>query len=718
MKHWFTRRALFLKNTCFFTSLVILGLCLTSTPPAWAQDACSLLPLPLEERMQQATLVVEGQVLSSRSFWDSRHENIYTAHQVEVYKVFKGLPSAGTVEVITEGGQVGLDLHVYSATLKLQPQQQGVFFLQPAKGTAGQPQFSVYGSLQGFIQYQLPQGTARDPFARYASIPQQLYPALTRLPGAALRAVKTNVPLEKALKQKPDTNPAPTQRRLVPSISDFSPKSLRAGTGDVLTITGNNFGASRGNGYVEFKNADDGGATYIKPLPTDYVSWSNTEIKVLVPTAGLDNGTAGSGVFRVASNEDATPGTSLTQLVIQYAHTNVLYKNDSRNMPERSYMPRLINQNGRGGYTFRFGASFETNKPALYAFKQSMNEWSCNTFVNWDVASNAAVARTADDKVNSVRFVESGELPANVLGRCISRYTGCLTGSDVTFWAREMDLEFAQRPDWQYGPGNPSNQQFDFHSVVLHELGHGHQLSHLILPRAVMHYAVARAQISRSLNATNDIAGGNYVMNLSVQANGCDAAPMVRKPTSACAIPVKLLPLQGQYQPADNTVLLQWGSETEENLVAYAIERSTNGSSFTEIARVTAGGTSTTPRTYQFTDDSPLANLAYYRLRLIKGNGNVEYSEAVEIMGPSFTQALSPNPGGATTFLYFESPEVDQLEMAIFDPSGRRYSGFTILVVPQVKRYELTLPGIARGLFLIRWQSKNGNGVFRYLKLE
>ncbi|MGV3539841.1 MAG: IPT/TIG domain-containing protein, partial [Rufibacter sp.] len=504
--------------------------------------------MPLEERMQTADLVVEVKVISQRSFWDSRHENIYTASQVEVYKVFKGVSPQGTIEVITEGGRVGLDLHILSNTLQLQPQQQGVLFLQKDKNYSGSAQYSVFGSLQGFIRYQVTDGTARDPFQRYASIPAQLYPTLTQLPGASLKTIKPNVELETALKRTNEV-PAPTQRRAIPLITDFTPKSLRAGTGDVLTIRGTNFGATRGNGYVEFKNADDGGESYIKPLPTDYVSWTDTEIKVKVPTSGIDQGTAGTGTFRVVNNDPNT-ATSALELTIVFAYLNVTYEDAQYNIVEQSFQPVLIDQNGEGGYTFRFGASFESNRPALYSFKRAMNEWSCHTLINWNVASNRAVARATDDQINAVVFAAAGDIPANVLGRTTSRYKGCIQGANVTFYVSEIDMEFAQRNDWQYGPEQPTRLQYDFTSVAVHELGHGHQLSHLILPRAIMHYGVGRGQAARELNPENDIAGGNFVMARSTVPNLCQVAPMKPKPVNACAILVERLVLQGEYQSA------------------------------------------------------------------------------------------------------------------------------------------------------------------------
>ncbi|GAA4309493.1 hypothetical protein GCM10023183_26700 [Nibribacter koreensis] len=679
---------------------------------AWAQiDNASLVPLSLEERMAAADLVLEGKVIAKKSFWDSRHENIYTVNQVEVYKVFKGTSSPSTVEVITEGGRVGMQLHVYSATLQLQTQQQGVFFLQTAKGKNAAAQFKVFGSMQGFIKYKVANKSAQDPFARYASIEQELYPALTKLRGASLRVLRANPALEEGATKT--TERTQELRRAIPQISDFTPKSLRAGTGDILTITGNNFGATRGTGYVEFPDADDGGKSFIKPLDTDYISWSNTQIRVKVPTYGTDGGTAGTGKFRVVNSDPAT-ATAATDLLIIFAYSNVGYDDDVRNLPLKSYSPEHINQNKKGGYTFRFGASFEANKPALYAFKRSMNEWSCATLINWDTQAGANVVRTADDNINSVRFANTSELPANVLGRTISRYSGCIIGQDVNFWVEEIDMEFAPNFAWQYGPEQPTNVQYDFESVTLHELGHAHQLSHLILPRAVMHYAVGRGQVSRVLSQENDIAGGRYVMAQNASPQFCEEPVMIPKQQSACAIPVETVMLQGTYQTGSNTVLLEWEIENELNVVTYVVERSKDGITYEEIGRVTA----TNRGVYEFIDQSPLPTLTYYRLRILKNNNTTELSEIAQVAGPEFTNLISPNPGGSEVFLNFNTTQNDVVTLEFFDTAGRFFGAISIDVLPAVKRYGVQLPDLATGYYIIRWRTASQSGNFRFYKIE
>ena len=84
-----------------------------------------------------------------------------------------------------------------------------------------------------------------------------------------------------------------------PYLTRISPTRVK--TGDRLTLTGGNFGTTRGTGYVLF--------TSIRPSASDYVSWSNSRIVVKVPVRAqsgdvrvtTSNGTSGTKSFEIGS---------------------------------------------------------------------------------------------------------------------------------------------------------------------------------------------------------------------------------------------------------------------------------------------------------------------------------------------------------------------------------------------------------------------------------
>ena len=80
-------------------------------------------------RVSQSQLIIEGEVISKRSFWDNKQHNIYTANEVMVYKIFKGTDITQVLEVITPGGTVGLNKEEVQPSLALSIGDKGIFTL-------------------------------------------------------------------------------------------------------------------------------------------------------------------------------------------------------------------------------------------------------------------------------------------------------------------------------------------------------------------------------------------------------------------------------------------------------------------------------------------------------------------------------------------------------------------------------------------------------------
>ena len=160
--------------------LFIIALTLIS-----ADLSAQLQAVPLEQRVENSSLVFEGKVLRKSSFWDSDRRHIYTANLVSVYKVFKGELSNSIVEVITIGGIVGNQMEKVSYGLDLQEGAIGVFTCIPnttkIASSSKNLRLRPYAEIQGFIRYDLATGTARDVFKVYKNVSGEIYPVLQKL---------------------------------------------------------------------------------------------------------------------------------------------------------------------------------------------------------------------------------------------------------------------------------------------------------------------------------------------------------------------------------------------------------------------------------------------------------------------------------------------------------------------------------------------------------
>ena len=493
---------------------------LLSVVRAMADGSCMSIHVPVTEKIKSSILIVEGEVISKQSYQEREGKaDIYTVQDIKVYKYFKGNNVPQTIHVVTRGGQVGLYAMKTTAENNFAVGDVGVFFLVPASfglqhtGNHRADYYEVYAAEQGFLRYNLSDSTASDAHHFIKDAPAGVYQWMNSYIGTNPAIVQPG-PIQ--------SNPNPKLPGLltVPTITSFSPTSVVAGTRTLLTITGSGFGATRGTGFVEFRNANDpGGTSYIQPKANDYRAWSNTQIQVWVPASSNGNGPpAGTGQIRV-TNSTASPNqaTSTGTLTVAYAITNVEF--NATGQPTE-----LHNNNGTGGYTFRYHSpDFSGNAPATASFVRSINTWICATNVNWIVGATTTIDVVADDDVNVVRFDNGAELPVNVLGRATSYFSGCINvaaPSDTVWACTEVDVAFDDGTAWEYGPALPSTSEVDFETVCLHELGHAHQILHVINATAVMNASVSFGVAKRTLLLVSDEAAGDYQMTVAVATHG------------------------------------------------------------------------------------------------------------------------------------------------------------------------------------------------------
>ncbi|GGG55214.1 hypothetical protein GCM10011378_34230 [Hymenobacter glacieicola] len=651
-----------------------------------------LEPIPLRQRIAAATVIVEARVAATRSQDEGPH--IITLNELEVYKVFRGTLPAGNVTLVTAGGTVGLRREEVTNSPQLAVGQQAVFLLEPDPRQPGR--YRLYAGPQGLISYDLNTATAAEPFARYASIENDLYPALEAQTGHTFRPVQPNASLQARLKRAARPGAAPL-------ISGLSPTTITAGTTSVLTISGSGFGATQGTGTVGFRNSDNGGQSFVSPLATDYLSWSDTEIKVRVPSYTIGNaGAAGSGAVLV-TNGTAESALSADNVTIDYALINLSHQT-SATTPLNSYRVALVGRDGQGGYTLQYNERFAANTAAKESFERALLTWRNGVGANRRMAAtNNSINANARDNVNIVSFDDAGELAAGVLGITYSYYVGCSTnGGGINWVLVETDYLYDEERNWQFTAANPAGGQFDFETVALHEQGHGIQLGHIIKPGAVMHFAIAPNTKNRVLSVASDVAGGNAETDFSLSAVRCNNAAYAR--LAPVPLPVTLVSFGAEAGPTG--VQLRWRTSVELNSRFFAVEAADDpaATTWTELTQVPAAGNSTTAHDYTYLDARPLAGLRYYRLRQQDLDGTEHYS-AVVTVAPGASAALVAYPNPFTGELQVQLPAAAAATLRLLDLTGRSvYSA----AVPAAQTFRTLTPTDLRpGVYLLEWRSGN-----------
>lgn len=655
-----------------------------------------MLPLDPARRVQLSTLVVEARVRDAQSFWDAGHRRLFTRHQLQVFSLLKGQPADTTgLLLLTEGGRLGLDQQTLTNTLQLVPGQRGVFFLAPAAWPglpAGGQLLTPVGSQQGFIEVNPTDGTAAEPFRTYPALDAAFYQSVAALTGQTRRVLQPLL-VSTATAARPTGTQAPV-------VASLSPLSLPAGVGAVLTINGSGFGSARGTGFVEFRNADDGGATRVKARDADYLAWTDTRIQVRVPSAASGGHPAGSGLVRVTT-DGQLPAESLVPVTVVYALTNV--ESTDGTILQR---PNHVAQNASGGISFQLGPSFVAGPTA--AWQRALASWRCSTGMNWDGAAGPSNA-IADDGVNVVAFDQGTQLPAQVLGRTTSYYRGCYApDGSVTFWVKEIDMQFDDATNFQFGPALATSPQIDFETVAVHELGHAQQLGHLILPGAVMHYAVARGQNARTLSAASDIAGGRQVLRVRSFRNlGCGGPALLPSPLTVLA---------ASYTEGTGGTLT-WSTRDECFLSSFAVERSA-GLDTTSWQRVGTVAARPPGGAYSFTDAQAPTGLYYYRLRLVRPDNSLDNAAPVLLSSTGNTVSVFPNPvTGDALQLQYPAAASGAVAFRIYDELGRLVRATALNVPAGLGILTLDVGSLRPGLYLLRWlDAQGGTGSRKFVR--
>jgi hypothetical protein len=109
----------------------------------------------------------------------------------------------------------------------------------------------------------------------------------------------------------------------------------------------------------------------------------------------------------------------------------------------------------------------------------------------------------------------------------------------------------------------------------------------------------------------------------------------------------ELLTFTGQYIPpfggqGAGSNFLTWTTAEEKNVAQFDIERSADGQFFTKIGSVKSKNSNST---YAFTDNTPLSNLSFYRLKINDLGGKTDHSKIIAIESNRKGKlAISPNP--------------------------------------------------------------------------
>ena len=551
----------------------------------------------VEKQTKDAEVIVEAHWLKSYPIV-TKDSLRYAVCEIKVFKLFKGKITTDTLSVVSYCHRAENTAERCAAGLW--PYSIGVFFIRSTNKfddyiDSKYPQYQFISPFNSFIEEfdEIRPENLSIPPIRKANI-KEFRKNKSQLSLEYLVPLRQNMltlhkNIEKAVGKKAKvyydifsgkwrrnmskTNKHSSSQRSAsqaPIITSFSPTSLPGGYLDdntsLLTIQGSGFGTVTDRVY--FTNANSGGIAndnpdYVKAHPDVHiVSWTDTEIKVKVPSRGYRTSTenelyktAGTGKIKIRNKQTGGLTESNEILTIPHSITNVV--DGDMDFPQNYeffeyHLRDLAPTNTDADFIFVYDTTFFNNTLALAAFRRALETWRCATGIRFkeECASDSLCSDTntgtkikisfakdcfplptTDTKATTQLFNTTDATPPNP--------NALFCNTSGRFYLPRAEIIFNPTPpcattgtcSWSFTTTSPNDNVYNFEATALHELGHLLMLQHVIDPGNVMHFTRGHT-VQPNDNVTiidnNTLAGANYVLTRDSQIipQNCDVPPL------------------------------------------------------------------------------------------------------------------------------------------------------------------------------------------------
>lgn len=301
-------------------------------------------------------------------------------------------------------------------------------------------------------------------------------------------------------------------------VSGILPKKIIGGKGEVLTITGSAFGASRGNNYVSFFKEGNSYSDAVAGAGFNYLSWSNTEIKLEMPVAFSNR------VKVVINGVDCFSADTLkVKANLGYRQANPLLYD------------LLTDNNKKGGVTWFVHPTYWNSPEIKQAIVDVVAEFRCKTGANYILEP---LTKWVPLNLSQGMHILAPDSTLGAVGYNDRLWASCILGAETFYHAQTQLLRFNTKQNWYYGKGQPPAGAAKFRYVLFHEMGHSLGLGHVNEVGESMYPTVTLLPSDNwcsrdSITSAERSAISHYVgLSQNFAFRGCGITPM--KPNTDC----------------------------------------------------------------------------------------------------------------------------------------------------------------------------------------
>ncbi|GEM_PF-2690668 len=173
------------------------------------------------------------------------------------------------------------------------------------------------------------------------------------------------------------------------------------------------------------------------------------------------------------------------------------------------------------------------------------------------------------------------------------------------------------------------------------------------------------------------------------------------------SLPLTLLSFTGELKNnIQNTVSLNWKTAEEVNTKQFIIERAASDGVFNEIGKTDAQNISGI-NTYSYTDNNPLADVSYYRLKQTDIDGAFTYSNVIKIENSNeLSVNVYPVPvKDGKLFVQYPAVQDKNAVIAIYSLTGKK----VFSTGPELNSVtsSIEVSGLASGNYILSYKSGN-----------
>ena len=178
-------------------------------------------------------------------------------------------------------------------------------------------------------------------------------------------------------------------------------------------------------------------------------------------------------------------------------------------------------------------------------------------------------------------------------------------------------------------------------------------------------------------------------------------------------LPVKFVYFNAHCK--NGAVSIQWKTAQEQNSSRFSIQRSTDGTSWTEVGSLTAAGQSTQERSYLFVDKAPSSSAGMYRVVEYDYTGDKTISTIVRSNCSGRTEmSLYPNPSSGNSALNISLERSANITVQVVDAKGSMVQQKQVLLPAGSNTLPLNMTGYPDGVYT---NNVHYNGERKALKL-